>query len=562
MARSPLFGFLRRAMTKAAVSARPGAAPLDELFERAERQHEARARQWSRREMLGASAVAIGSGSLWLAGCNSAPPASAPPAARPPATTASPTGPRIAIVGGGVAGMNCAYHLKKAGLAATIYEASDRTGGRIFTAADLMGPGLFTELGGEFIDSDHEDMLGLIKEFGLETIDMMTPSTPKLKKDTFFFNGRHMTETQLVRAMVPLAARIAVDYDALEDVVNFEKEGGGKKLDSMSISQYLDSIGARGWVRELLDVAYLTEYGLDPSEQSALNLVFLIDRDPKEDGFTMFGESDERYKVRGGNDRVTKELATRLSGQIEMRHVLEAIRAKDLGFVLTFQTASGRSVDVEADMAVLALPFTLLREVKMDVPLPDWKQRAIKELGYGANAKVLVGFNHRTWHDQGYFGAVYSDEMYQLAWDNAQFQPGDAAGITLYSGAAAAHEVGKGTAEEAARRLLPGLERTYPGSLQHLSNKFARFHWPTQQFTKAAYSAFKVGQWTTIAGAEGRSVGNLHFAGEHCSYDFQGFMNGGAETGRVAAERVIASLGAKVARAEAPTATLTTALAS
>ena len=71
--------------------------------------------------------------------------------------------------------------------------------------------GLFTELGGEFIDSDHEDILGLMKEFNLETIDMFEETTPRVKKDTYFFNGRHYTEAQVVRAMVPLCAKIAAD---------------------------------------------------------------------------------------------------------------------------------------------------------------------------------------------------------------------------------------------------------------------------------------------------------------------------------------------------------------
>ena len=48
MARSPLFGLVRRAMKMAAASEATG-TPLDELFERAER------REWSRREMLGTS---------------------------------------------------------------------------------------------------------------------------------------------------------------------------------------------------------------------------------------------------------------------------------------------------------------------------------------------------------------------------------------------------------------------------------------------------------------------------------------------------------------------------
>jgi monoamine oxidase len=56
---------------------------------------------------------------------------------------------------------------------------------------------------------------------------------------------------------------------------------------------------------------------------------------------------------------------------------------------------------------------------------------------------------------------------------------------------------------------------------------------------KGSYACYKVGQWTTIAGAEIEPVGNLLFAGEHCSFDYQGYMNGGAETGRRAAESII-----------------------
>lgn len=39
------------------------------------------------------------------------------------------------------------------------------------------------------------------------------------------------------------------------------------------------------------------------------------------------------------------------------------------------------------------------------------------------------------------------------------------------------------------------------------------------------------------------SFGNLIFAGEHLSDAFYGFMNGGAETGRLAAEHVVRLIG-------------------
>jgi monoamine oxidase len=453
-------------------------------------------------------------------------------------------------VGAGVAGLNTAYKLQQTGLTATIFEGANRTGGRMFTARDLLADGLTTELGGEFIDSNHEEMLRLMAEFGLERLDTRAPAAASLKPETYFINGRHYTQQQAARAFVPIARRILKDYDALDDV-DYKTEGGGTALDRQSITEYLDRLGVTGWMRELLDVAYVTEYGLDAGEQSALNFVFLIGTGDLEDAdaFALLGESDERYKVRGGNQQIVDELARRVAPQIRPLHRLEAIRSRGQGFTLTFQT-EGKAVDHDADIVVLTVPFSILRDVKMQVELPELKTRAIRELGYGANAKVLVGFQGRPWERLGYSGATYTDETFQLAWANSLLQPGTSGGLTLYSGGRLAHDVGQGTAEEAAARLMPGVERAYPGATRERNGKVSRFHWPTYPWTKGSYSCYKPGQWTTIAGSEGLPVGNLFFAGEHCSYDFQGYMNGAAQSGADTAKAVMGALsGAKAARA-------------
>jgi monoamine oxidase len=408
----------------------------------------------------------------------------------------------------------------------------------MYTARDLLGAGLTTELGGEFIDSTHDEMLALMEEFGLERLDTQAST---LTPETYFVNGRHYTQADAARAFVPLAARILADYDALGDVVDYQTEGGGTALDRMSMAEYFDRIGASGWMRELLDTAYVTEYGLDAGEQSALNFVFLIGTGDLEDTDVcdLLGESDERYKVRGGNQQIVDELARRLQAQIRPLHRLAAIRSRGSGYTLSFQ-ANGRVVDEDADIVVLAIPFTLLREVDVQVELPPVKTRAIQELGYGANAKVLVGFRSRLWEKQGFSGATYSDETFQLAWANSYLQPGTEGGLTLYSGGRLAIEAGSGTREEAARRLMQGVERAYPGATREQNGKVERFHWPTFEWTKGSYSCYRPGQWTTIAGAESLPVGNLFFAGEHCSYDFQGYMNGAAQSGADTARAVMA----------------------
>jgi monoamine oxidase len=544
VARTPLFHSLRQAIRVAAFAARqdPGGPAVDEIIDMA----------YSRRRFLRNTAVAT---AALAAGCSPTPTKEQGTPATP-APPPSSGGPRIVIVGGGMAGLNTAYKLQKAGLRARIFEGSNRTGGRMFTATNAMGEGLTTELGGEFIDSNHEELLSLVDEFGLQRIDTQSPEAKSLIKEAYFFKGQHYTLEQAARAFVPLAERIFKDYDALGEVIDYKEEGGGKKLDRMSMAQYFDSIGATGWMRALLDVAYVTEYGLEAGEQSALNFVNLIGTGDLEDkeAFEILGESDERYKVKGGNERVVQELAKRLESQIQREHRLLAIKSRGEGFTLTFQNGSGSSVVEEADIVVLAIPFTLLREVDMQVEMPPVKKNVIAQLGYGTNAKILVPFKTRPWQKLGYAGNVYTDEPFQLAWDNSFLQPGTAGGLTLYSGGKPGVEVGKGTAEEVAKRLMTGVERVYPDAGRELTepaSKFrpSRMHWPTYPWMKASYSCYKPGQWTTIAGAESLPVGNLYFAGEHCSYDFQGYMNGAAQSGLDTARSVMAKLsGSKAAQ--------------
>jgi monoamine oxidase len=54
-----------------------------------------------------------------------------------------------------------------------------------------------------------------------------------------------------------------------------------------------------------------------------------------------------------------------------------------------------------------------------------------------------------------------------------------------------------------------------------------------------SYSYWRVGQYTAFSGYEGAQQGPIHFAGEHCSQDFQGYMEGGAAEGIRAAHEIL-----------------------
>src|SRR5205807_10327624 len=142
----------------------------------------------------------------------------------------------------------------------------------------------------------------------------------------------------------------------------------------------------------------VNEDGQDLGIQSSLDLILVIGTDLSQ-GFQVYGTSDQRFKVAGGNAQVVQHLAARVADRIEPGHALEAIRPRGSGYLLTFFTTGAAVSEVYADLVILALPFSVLRHVAIGVSLPAIKQRVIRELGYGTNTKLLLGTRGRPWRD-------------------------------------------------------------------------------------------------------------------------------------------------------------------
>jgi monoamine oxidase len=549
MARSPLFRALQRSYRLARTAQATG-RPIAEIIEipeiieiaAAERR---KASHLTRRGFLGGAAAALA-----LAGC-----APARSLRRPLQSDA-----RVVIVGAGIAGLTAGYRLQQAGVKSRILEAQERVGGRMCSLRGFFPDGQVAELGGELIDTGHLHVQDLAAELGIPLDDFVFDN-PSLARDLFFFAGQRHTEADVAAAFVPLSARIARERAGLPDAVTYREPAGAEKLDRMTLAAWLDRAGASGWFRKLLEVAFTTEYGLEADRQSALNLLLMIDPNPLP--FRMFGASDERFHVRTGNDSIPAALAARLGDSIERGTVLESVsKAPDGAFRCSVRRGA-TSATVMADHLLLAIPFTLLRDVKLDLDLPPVKRRAIRELGYGTNAKLMVGFAERVWRAAGSMalmgsasmgstgsnGSVLTDQPFQLCWETSRLQAGRHGILTNFTGGRHGEELGQGTEKDQADRFAADLDRIFPGLASRRSGKETRFHWPTHPWTRGSYACYLPGQWTSIAGAEGERAGNLHFAGEHCSLAAQGFMEGGCETGETAAQEILADLGMKTARA-------------
>lgn len=460
----------------------------------------------------------------------------------------------IAILGGGMAGLNCANHLLDSGLNFKIFEASNRVGGRILTHYnDAMQLGIFPEFGGDFIDSEHEDMLNLAKEFNLELIDLIDEQEKnKWEKDIYFFDNRKIREKEIITEFKKIAGKISRDVESLG--ADYDTEDA-RRLDIMPLSTYIQSLPCAGWLKDLFVAAFVAEYGLDCEEQSTLNMLDMIDTNTDE-GFKVFGSSDERYRIKGGNSQIINKLANKIGNEkIEKGFKVTEITENENGtYTINFEDEN----PVNARMIVCTIPFTILRGIKLNLKnISVEKRKCIDELGYGNNTKLVLGYEGQPWRskENNAMGYLFTNDMTN-GWDGSVNRTeGNPFGayVAYFGGkfsqklcdesfknplAPANHLWRTKLPDERVKGFVKELDRIFVHSKNKFKDKHVFVNWIEYPYVKASYSCYKTGQWTTIAGLEMQPVGNFYFAGEHCSTDFQGFMNGAAETGRRVAELV------------------------
>lgn len=400
---------------------------------------------------------------------------------------------RVVVVGAGFAGLACADRLLDLGHQVDVMEARDRVGGRVWSQRLVAeDPATLVERGAEFVLDGYSALVDVAHRLGLSLVD--TGMSYYVREPR---GAVSTTPTAMAHAgrRLAAAARTAAPSTSLRDLA--DQVGGDAAATAACVA------------RISLSCAYPPEL---LSARAALEASAEIEWKPS-------------HRVAGGNHLVALGLAKRLGHRVHTEAVVSAI-VTGTGQV---GVATG-DADVSADAVVVTVPASLTNTIAFDPPLPTWKLDALSRLGLGQAAKLHVPLAATA-----PTSAVLDVDRGYWCWTAHGADGGPQPVVHCFAGAkprldGLAVDDGPSAWVAALSQLRPDLRLTPQGAVLTT--------WNDDPWAAMAYSAFSTQQRPGDAAALARSIGPVHFAGEHTAGDWAALMEGALRSGIRAADEI------------------------
>ena len=457
-------------------------------------------------------------------------------AATPIRAATAPNLPRetVLVVGAGLAGLAAAHRLKEAGKRVIVIEARGVPGGRVRTLRGYFDDGLYPELGPNRISDTHVYMLSWLNEFGLNLVPFQPDNLPPV----LVLNGvRARADNEAERARLApnlnadergltLAGLLLKYISALPDELgspDFDAaDPRWKEYDAVTWPQWL---AARGASKGAIDLMML---GGDSSSFSALFLLQQI----------MLHRTQRSYlKIEDGMDRLPLAIASGLKNEIRYNCELVRLMPSATGVRATYRS-EGREETFAASRAVVAIPFSTLRQVAVDPPFSPQKRMAISGMLYHEGTRYLFQTRTRFWQGERLSGGGRSNGPADI-WDTSFGQSGTRGIIAMTTGNAGIDRRMIAMSEQERITFGVGLTKAAYPQLERELQKVYIQRWVDETYAKGAFTIFRPGQMTGWSAAIVRPENRVHFAGEHTS-NYSGWMEGALMSGERAAQEILA----------------------
>ena len=467
---------------------------------------------------------------------------------------------RIAIIGAGLSGLTAGVTLLDSNMFSNdkivIYEADTKIGGRV--QSKFWSPDNQTsEWGGEYLDSNYYVTFSLIERFGIKLIDTIE-ATNDAYGTTYYFLSRFYNETQAWNDYKAIEHIIKEQIEQIGDINYNESNSYGRYFDSLSLYDWIELYvpdGHRSYFGAYIDSAYEQEFGFPTRDLSSLNFLFLIapDSQPENGPLSIYGLSDQRYRMIGGNDQLPRKMSEYLSSHdvnVKLNHNLTKIaKLKNNKYRLTFENQQSYIYD----HVILTLPLSTLKYVDYSqAEFDSLKKRVINEVKYGLNTKINIQFSRRFWYDVSSDGIIYTDLPFLNSWEESLNQTGDTGILVLLTVTTnetaftpretfdtLSNSSNSASAAAYINGFLSDLNEVWPNASTYYTGQSTISAPWFSKFYLGSYPAYGLNQYSTIHGYESARQGNVHFAGDYASIDYLGLMEGATSEGQRAAYDII-----------------------
>ena len=496
---------------------------------------------------------------------------------------------RVVVLGGGMAGLAAAYELTRLGHEVEVLEASDRTGGRVWT--HRFADGSYNELGAMRVPPSHDYTLHYIEQLGLAgKLIPFINSTPAgfwdirgaiTRNTPEEVQGEIYPKFELSESFAQTPSGGAILGLLLHDVIRALTAAEVESLFEGRVDtdhlRYLENLSLGDFLAR--------RAGMDAKEVAGVFTSLEVWYDK---AITMFirdeivGTGEDLRTLKGGMGQLPDRLSEAVSDCLRLHTEVLSIDCSQGGdkVVLRLRDSRGGATETRVcDDVLCTIPFSVLRRMEL-IGLSDGKLRAIRNIAYANATKVLLDCDERFWQGPKYCifgGSSISDHVGRQTYypmDGLQASPsGRAVGRRSrglhtiaesdlgWTVAAAGERRGAGALtgaycwgqdarrlgaldEEGRRRVVVrDLERIMPELGGHVVDS-ASMNWEENPWTAGAFAFFRPGDVELYFRDAIRPEGRLFFAGEHCSTD-PAWIQGALIASLRAVDEIVASPAAR-----------------
>jgi monoamine oxidase len=437
---------------------------------------------------------------------------------------------KVVVAGGGIAGLCCAYELKRRGHDVTVLEASNRIGGHVKTVRADLPDGLYVDAGAEqFTKPGYDQYWSYVREFNLPYLQ-----DHRREHMLRWINGRMYSEEELA------SPRVLAGFGFNPSEIDFFKDHPWWDAGSLYLDRYAERI---------TDEYQPFAVGLNGLDEISLNT--LLKREGASDAFVRIAGGGgsalqavwhagilkrrgvpawptQVFRLVGGNSLLPETFAKHLGDRVKLNSPVRSIRHGNEGISVRYgEPGSAQSID--AEYLVCCMSAVMLRQVSVSPAFDQRKHWAIANMPYYSATRPIFLSRTKFWHEEGTsinveFGQPSLEHVWSMA-DDVATQRGLITG-TAQPGV---------TAEKALETF-----RGHYTAKRDTIDKVMTVDWSRDPWCLACETtAYRPGELKKFWPAIIEPYGRIHFAGAYCDN-----LNWGQEAATRSANRVAKAIDA------------------